>query len=311
MRQIGSLPTERDARRFIAFLITKSISAEADQVAPESWTIWVRDEDLVNEARADLELYQREANDRRYDDAVGIAAQKMLEAERRRREAASRTIEVSTVFRRTVTRRQPLVIAISILCVAIYLLSDGNLTPSSWTNDLLFSTINPRVPRGNDGWAPILRGEVWRLITPAFIHFSLGHLIFNLLSFRYLGNLVETTLGTPRTGLLLLVFTLAANITQFAWTQSCLFGGISGTIFGLFGFAWMMSIYRPQAGIVLSQEAVVTTMIFFLLCLLRDVPNLGESIAQILPPIANANHVGGLVAGLITGLTFARLPLRR
>ncbi|MFM9115743.1 MAG: rhomboid family intramembrane serine protease [Planctomycetota bacterium] len=311
MRQIGSLSTERDARRFIAFLISKSIAAEADSVGNDSWVIWVRDEDFVAEARSDLEVYQRESADRRYDEAVAIAAQKLLEADRQRREAASRTIEGSVVWNRTVRRRQPLVTAISILCVVIFVWLEINSQQTSWLNDLLFSPVNPKMPRGNEGWSPILHGEFWRLVTPAFLHFSLSHLIFNLLSFRYLGNLVESIIGTPRTGILLLLCTLVANIAQYTWAQSSVFGGISGTIFGIFGFAWMMSIYRPSAGIVLSPEAVAITMIFFFLCLLRDVPNIGEAIAQILPPIANANHVGGLAAGIMSGLAFAKLTKQR
>jgi GlpG protein len=311
MRQIGNLSTERDARRFIAFLISKSIAAEADATGNDTWAIWVRDEDFVAESRAELEIYQRESSDRRYDEAVAIAAQKLLEADRQRREAAARSIEGSVVWSRTSRRRQPLVMAISILCVVIFVWLELSSQQSSWLNDLLFSPVNPSMPRGNEGWRPILHGEVWRLVTPAFVHFSLSHLIFNLLSFRYLGNLVESVIGTPRMGLLLLLCTLVANIAQYTWAQSSVFGGISGTVFGIFGFAWMMSIYRPSAGIVLSQEAVAVTMIFFFLCLLRDVPNIGEAIAQILPPIANANHVGGMVVGLVSGLAFAKLVRSR
>ena len=58
MRQIGSLPQERDAQRFAAYLVTLGIDSHAEQDSDE-WAIWVRDENRIDEAREEFESISR------------------------------------------------------------------------------------------------------------------------------------------------------------------------------------------------------------------------------------------------------------
>ena len=66
MRQIGTLPTESDAKRFTAYLITESISVHAEQEGAE-WAIWIRDENQLEKAREEFSHFREHPNDVRYE----------------------------------------------------------------------------------------------------------------------------------------------------------------------------------------------------------------------------------------------------
>lgn len=55
-------------------------------------------------------------------------------------------------------------------------------------------------------------GQVWRLITPAFLHFSFVHLAFNLVIFYEFGRRVEAVLGSKRFALMALGIVLVSNL---------------------------------------------------------------------------------------------------
>lgn len=306
MRQIGSLPSERAARRFAAYLTTLLIDVEAE-LEGDAWVIWVRDEDRVDAARDELQKFLAEPDAARYEAAGAIADRLRRKTEERQREAAANTVDMSRRWARGRTRRHPLVSVLTILCVSLYILLFWNEGGSPLLTDLTFGRYEPLKPYPVNGWEQIAQGEIWRLVTPALLHFSIGHLLFNMLALRYLGGMIEQARGTPRFGMLCLFLAIGSNVAQYTWTRSPEFGGISGVIFGLFGYAWMMSIYRPQEGMNLSAETVIVTMAFFVLCMLRDTRLFGPFLSSILPPIANACHAGGLVLGIACGFIGSHL----
>jgi GlpG protein len=147
-------------------------------------------------------------------------------------------------------------------------------------------------------------GEVWRLVTPIFIHFTLLHLIFNMLWLSGLGGLIEHKRGPLRFPGLVLLVAIPSNIAQLylgdvtmnAGFQVDLFlnpnfGGMSGVVYGLFGYVWMKSRYEPQLGMSINTESVVILIAWFFLCLTGWVG-----------PVANMAHAVGLVVGILAGL---------
>ena len=63
MRQVGSLPDQREAERFAAYLVTQGIDAHAEQDTHE-WAVWVRDEDRIEQARQSLEHFRVDPEDK-------------------------------------------------------------------------------------------------------------------------------------------------------------------------------------------------------------------------------------------------------
>lgn len=140
--------------------------------------------------------------------------------------------------------------------------------------------------------------EPWRLVTPAFLHFSATHLIFNLFWWWYLAGRIELYLGKKMLTGLFFFTAIAANIAQFYW-QGPLFGGLSGVVYGLFGFSLVMSAKR--GGPLWLPPMLLAFIIGWLL--------LGYT--EFLPVnMANDAHLAGLISGTLAGL-LVRFGLKR
>lgn len=141
----------------------------------------------------------------------------------------------------------------------------------------------------------VLRGEVWRLLTPAFVHQSLLHILFNMLWLKDLGGMIEKRVGTLNLLALVLGIDALANLGQYFFSGPY-FGGMSGVVYGLFGYVWMKAKFDPASGIVLHPRNVQLMVGWFFICLTGAVG-----------PVANYAHGVGLVSGVIWGLLSAKL----
>lgn len=305
MRHIGNVPTEFDAVRLGDHLFTMGIEVQVEPLGGE-WEVWVRDEDKVDVGRRELCDYCAAPRDPRYDAAQASAAARRKEIAQERRQAQSLQVDARDQWQSPMRRRRPLVLLLALLCALVFVFTSQGARDSALRSDLTFCEIKPdgRVPV--DGWVNIRSGEVWRLVTPAFLHFSWAHLIMNLLALNYLGGLIEDRRGTVYLAIMVLVLAVASNVVQYWWTNSPMFGGISGVVFGLFGYLWMMTQFRPAAGMVMSRETIVMTLIFYVVCVLSGMEIMADSLGRVLPSIANAAHTAGLLVGMAWGFLAAK-----
>jgi len=205
----------------------------------------------------------------------------------------------------------PLTLSLIVVCVAVAFFSQ--LGKNHAFLDPLFITSLSNWTPWTQPLAEIRHGEIWRLITPIFIHFGPAHLIFNMLAMLDLGSMVEARQGSIRLALLVLVTGIISNLAQFyfdVWFSLSSFtfhfgpgmpsfGGISGVAYALLGYIWMKSKFDPGSGYVLQSQAVMMMLVWFFLCL-----------AHIIPGIANTAHAGGLVVGMAWGY-LSSLPAKR
>lgn len=149
------------------------------------------------------------------------------------------------------------------------------------------------------GFAGIANGEIWRLVTPILIHFGAIHLIFNLLWLKDLGGAIELVRSTRTLAGLVLVSGVLSNIAQYVvnWDYATglrfgnvLSGGMSGVVYALLGYAWLLGRREPQRGIRISGQTLVFMLAWLVLCT-----------TGMLGPIGNMAHASGLVIGLAWG----------
>jgi GlpG protein len=143
----------------------------------------------------------------------------------------------------------------------------------------------------------ITTGQVWRLVTPIFLHFGILHLAFNMLVLFDLASLIETRRGSLFLLMLVLVTAVGSNLAEYYLPNPMhpdpRFGGISGVNYALFGYAWIKGKYQPYLGIGVAPQTVTIMLFWLVLCFTPLMPN-----------IANMAHV----AGLIGGVSFAYVP---
>ncbi|MBB5187212.1 GlpG protein [Zhongshania antarctica] len=144
------------------------------------------------------------------------------------------------------------------------------------------------------------RGELWRVITPAFLHFGLMHIVFNALWLWELGGMIERRQGAVRILGLVLLVAAGSNIAQ-AMTGVSLFGGMSGVIYGLLGYIVVWNRLRPATPFPLVKGVAAVMLVWLLVCMAGFTELLG------LGAVANTAHLSGLVLGLILGLAAALL----
>jgi GlpG protein len=145
------------------------------------------------------------------------------------------------------------------------------------------------------------KGQVWRLITPDFLHFSWSHIIFNSVMLWFLGSQIEYIDGRTRLLVLALVASLLSNGLQYLVTGP-LFGGLSGVVYAIMGYCWLSQRRQPRFQF---PPALITFALAWMVLGFTPLPNmLGMG------NMANEAHLGGFVAGLLVAVVLPP-PARR
>lgn len=146
-------------------------------------------------------------------------------------------------------------------------------------------------------------GEVWRLLTPAFLHFGLFHILFNGLWLWELGRRLEKVLGWQHYLLFVVVTAVVSNVAQYFWSGPSLFGGMSGVVFALIGYLWMRQRYAPHPVLAIPPGLIGFMLVYLVVCLVGIVDMFLQG------SVANGAHLGGLIAGMAWGV--ASIKTRR
>lgn len=154
----------------------------------------------------------------------------------------------------------------------------------------------------------ILSGDVWRLITGHFAHFSLEHLAYNITAFAVLGIIIERHYRTNLAVLLLALTTIISATLLMATPDLAVYGGLSGVNFGLVTFLATLGLYESGAWRVICIASLVLVG-----AKLGIEITTGRSILPYLAPqpfvLVPASHLAGSITGIACGLGAMRYKI--
>lgn len=188
--------------------------------------------------------------------------------------------------------RIPVTLAlIGLSVLATLLISFG--ANDSWMVRLTFTDylVDGQNLRYDSVLAMLSSGQWWRLVTPIFLHFSVLHILFNLLWVWVVGQRIEALQGSKALVALVLVTGVASNLAQYL-ISGPMFGGMSGVVFGLLAYTWIWDRRETRYRFGFP-PALMGLMVLWLAL---GYTGLLESAGM--GAIANTAHLVGMLAGL-------------
>lgn len=137
----------------------------------------------------------------------------------------------------------------------------------------------------------VKNGEIYRLITAAFVHANVLHIFFNMYALYALGPQIEKFYGRKRYLLIYLGSALLGSLLSVVLTNNVSVGA-SGAIFGLFG-AMLYFGYKYRATLDgFLRSGIIPVIVINLL------------LGFMIPGIDVYGHIGGLLGGLVLSYAF-------
>ncbi len=298
MIKAGQIDNKDHAQLLSNYLHISEIKNQIECNQDDSWALWVFDSDQLGEGKSITEEFLKNPGNTKYKNAsILFEAQK------------ERVAKEEKVYRRNLHTRDELfsISKLKLLSVTSFLILISIFTAvltGLGTNDSLNARIMiteyTQNPEGthivyHKNLPEIQQGQIWRLLTPIFLHFSLWHILFNMLWLKDLGHMIEKKSGPIFLAVMVMVFGISSNIGQFLMSGPS-FGGMSGVVYGLLGYIWMRGKFDPLSGLFLHKQTVIMMIAWFFLCM-----------TGLLGHIANTAHGVGLCGGIIWGYLAATL----
>lgn len=307
MRKVISGLDQTAAERLFDFLFTEGIGCQLETSSEGKCDLWVRDEDKLELAKSHLTHFLADPSDPKFD-----VSQKAQAMRREQEKAVKEQLRLQKKLESTsgkvpgVGSGASMTVIVIILCISLSLLTsfgDVNRRRIEQTGEIPLSlqvynsmTLLPVINRPDDStpMSFILKGQVWRLITPIFLHASMMHLLFNCLFIYTFGRLIEFfygpifVLGLFLGGGILGVLAQAYGPSWMGASPDVI--GASGGALALFSFAWLRPYREPMTPFRVSTFNVMFVLGFVFISMLPNAP---------VSNVANLAHLGGLVFGAI------------
>ncbi|EJL83003.1 putative membrane protein [Pantoea sp. GM01] len=275
MMRITQFNNPRMAQAFVDYMATRGVKLRIERES--HFVIMLEDESKLEMVENELAQFVRDPNHPRYQAASWHSGNT----------ASGLRYERTHIWANIRQRAGPLTMSIMIACIAVFIVmqivgDDVALDWLAWPADASQYF------------------QVWRWFSHALLHFSLLHILFNLMWWWYLGGAVEKRLGTGKLFVIMLISALLTGWMQ-AKFSGVLFGGLSGVVYALMGYCWLRGERDPESGIYLERGLIGFAVVWLVI---------GFYGAFGLA-IANAAHVTGLLVGLAMAFVDTRNIARR
>ncbi|MCB9681999.1 MAG: rhomboid family intramembrane serine protease [Alphaproteobacteria bacterium] len=285
MRDLGTIDDPAHARTVSLVLTARGIANELRD-DDDGLHLWVLDDARVDDGRAVREEVLAAPDAARFaDEATQGKAAHAREAAKDAAYAARTRLARTSIH--GADGRGTITLIVLGLTAVVAMLSQLGHDPERISG--LFFTLRPA-----RALCPEIRaGQVWRLVTPILVHFGVLHLLFNASMWLRFAGRIEARKGARFFVVMLLVGAVLSNAAQFGWQYLTaprgvgLFGGLSGVLYTLFGYAWFKGRIDPTDRLEVDPATVNLLVGWLIVCM-----------SGLMGPIANAAHVGGLVVGV-------------
>lgn len=171
---------------------------------------------------------------------------------------------------------------ISLICILMYVIV------GIYGNNFFNYDANVLAKFGANNILLVKNGEIYRLLTCAFLHVGLIHLVVNMYSLRVIGPSVEGLIGKGKFVFIYLISAISASLMSLVFVDSNIVSvGASGAIFGLMGallyFGYHYRLYLNDA----IKTQIIPVILFNLI------------MGFMMPGIDNGAHIGGLIGGYL------------
>lgn len=139
------------------------------------------------------------------------------------------------------------------------------------------------------------QGEIWRLLTCAFLHSGLLHIACNMYSLYIIGPQIEQIYGVIKYLIIYIASCITSSLLSYLMSPSSISVGASGGIFGLMGALLAFAIIERNK----IQKKYMSSLIQIIIINLF----IGLSIKN----IDNFAHIGGLAGGMTVGYVMHKI----
>lgn len=246
-----------------------------------NFKLLIKDDEQISKAQLELEKFLQTPNDAKY-----LAAS--WHTGSTQQDASLLAYEHTHLLTNFISHGGFVTHFVFIICIVIYILTSvGLFNPIQ--SSLAFFTQQP-----------FDYSQSWRFVTPAFLHFSALHIIFNLLWWWQLAGVVEKQQGKQRIILLFLFTAITSNFAQY-YLVGPYFGGLSGVVYGLVGYCWLFGLINKNSKVNLPNAYFIFLLAWLVL-----------GFIDILPVnVANYAHLAGLLAGGILAIISSFINTKR
>ncbi|WGK81556.1 rhomboid family intramembrane serine protease GlpG [Vibrio aestuarianus] len=271
MLRLITLNNPRMAQAFIDYMASRRIEIQMMPEGSGQFVLWLLDDQYQVETEAELTQFLQNPNNKKYQAASWDVA------ETRNNHFQYRSPSMLAMVK---AKAGPLTLGVMSVCLVIFTLQQLGLANE------VFSALHFPAVTGQQ-W------QIWRWFSHALLHFSVLHIVFNLLWWWQLGGDIEKKLGSFKLGQLFLLSAALSGAAQY-WVEGANFGGLSGVVYALVGYLWMLDWRAPNVGLQMPKPLIGFMLVWLVL-----------GFIQPFMAIANSAHLAGLVAGVALGLNDA------
>ncbi|HKP39831.1 rhomboid family intramembrane serine protease [Mycobacterium sp.] len=147
-------------------------------------------------------------------------------------------------------------------------------------------------------WSPgVAQGDLYRLLSSAFLHYGITHLLFNMWALYVVGPPLEMWLGRIRFTALYVMSALGGSVLVYLLSSlTASTAGASGAVFGLFGASFVVG-KRLNLDVRWVVGLIAINLAFTFVIPLISSQN-----------ISWQGHIGGLVTGAVVAATYVYAP---